>query len=209
MSRKASESLRSLGVELHIGSIATTVDADGLIVRDKEGTQTRYEAATVLWTAGVEAPAVAAALAKATGAERDRAGRIVVQEQAARCRRGCHAVGAVCGSPDSAPPRWTGPGEPGQVPRSRLGCLHIPRARRRVGRPAAAVGLPRLARLAVHPHRAFLTGYRNRVGAILTWWLAFSLDIRRERAFTTREVGIMTDIYQTLPEQAAGRATGG
>src|SRR4029453_10939636 len=34
---------------------------------------------TVLWTAGVAAPPLAAALAKATGAEQDRAGRLVVQ----------------------------------------------------------------------------------------------------------------------------------
>ncbi len=38
-------------------------------------------------------------------------------------------------------------------------------------------------------HIAFLTGYRNRVGAILTWWLAFTRDSRRERAFTTAQVG--------------------
>ena len=38
-------------------------------------------------------------------------------------------------------------------------------------------------------HIAFLTGYRNRLGAILTWWSAFTRDRRRERAFTTREVG--------------------
>jgi NADH:ubiquinone reductase (H+-translocating) len=28
---------------------------------------------------------------------------------------------------------------------------------------------------------AFLTGYRNRLGAILTWWLAFTRDVRRAR----------------------------
>jgi NADH dehydrogenase len=33
-------------------------------------------------------------------------------------------------------------------------------------------------------HIAFLTGYRNRVGAVLGWWLAFTRDIRRERSFT-------------------------
>ncbi len=28
-------------------------------------------------------------------------------------------------------------------------------------------------------HIAFLTGYRNRLGALLTWWPAFSRDVRR------------------------------
>src|SRR5215831_14083678 len=41
-------------------------------------------------------------------------------------------------------------------------------------------------------HIAFLTGYRNRAGAILTWWLAFTRDSRRERAFTTRAAGCRT-----------------
>jgi NADH:ubiquinone reductase (H+-translocating) len=40
---------------------------------------TSYDAGTVLWTAGVEAPPLAAAVASATGAQRDKAGRIVVQ----------------------------------------------------------------------------------------------------------------------------------
>jgi NADH dehydrogenase FAD-containing subunit len=35
------------------------------------------EMGTILWTAGIEAPALAAAVARATGAEQDRAGRLV------------------------------------------------------------------------------------------------------------------------------------
>jgi NADH:ubiquinone reductase (H+-translocating) len=50
-------------------------------------------------------------------------------------------------------------------------------------------------------HIAFLTGYRNRVGAILTWWVAFTRDSRRERAFTMARVGIMDDLYDR-PEAA-------
>ena len=41
----------------------------------------------------------------------------------------------------------------------------------------------------------FLTGYRNRLGAILTWWPAFTRDVRRERAFTTQQVATMHDVY--------------
>jgi NADH dehydrogenase len=80
LSRAASRTLGRLGVELHMGSIVTSVDADGLVARGRDGSETRYDAKTVLWTAGVEAPPFAAALAAATGAERDHAGRIVVQD---------------------------------------------------------------------------------------------------------------------------------
>src|SRR5207249_8303676 len=66
------------GVELHMGSIVTHVDPDGLQVRDHDGKVTRYDARNVLWTAGVEAPPLAKAVAEAAGAQQDRAGRIVV-----------------------------------------------------------------------------------------------------------------------------------
>ena len=59
-------------------SRVTSVDADGLLVSDSEGQVQRYDAGTVLWTAGVEAPTIAKRLALATGASRDRAGRIKV-----------------------------------------------------------------------------------------------------------------------------------
>ena len=52
-------------------------------------------------------------------------------------------------------------------------------------------------------HIAFLTGYRNRVGAILTWWLAFTRDSRRERAFTTSQVGLVADVYDEFSQVSA------
>ncbi len=58
-------------------------------------------------------------------------------------------------------------------------------------------------------HIAFLTGYRNRVGALLTWWVAFTRDVRRERAYTTREVGRVRDIYQPVEEAGTPAAPPG
>lgn len=79
LSRKAARTLDTLGVEVHLNSIVTEVDDRGLTVRRKNGDTDRVEARTVLWTAGVEAPPLATALARATGAEQDRAGRIKVE----------------------------------------------------------------------------------------------------------------------------------
>src|SRR5690349_12428328 len=78
LSRHAARALGQIGVEVATGSVVTLVDADGLVVRDADGVSTRHAAGTVLWTAGVEAPPVLAALAAATGAARDRAGRVLV-----------------------------------------------------------------------------------------------------------------------------------
>ncbi|MGA8729839.1 MAG: FAD-dependent oxidoreductase, partial [Terracidiphilus sp.] len=41
-------------------------------------------------------------------------------------------------------------------------------------------------------HIAFLTGYRNRVGAVLGWWFAFTRDVRRERTYTTDDTPATT-----------------
>src|SRR5260370_42558145 len=44
-------------------------------------------------------------------------------------------------------------------------------------------------------HIAFLIGYRNRVGAVLTWWLAFTRDSRPDRAFPVQEVKAFRGVY--------------
>src|SRR5206468_5133194 len=80
LSAMAARDLKKLGVELHMGSIVTEADPQGVKVKDHDGNITRYEAGTILWTAGVQAPPLAAAVAKATGAEQDRAGRLCVSD---------------------------------------------------------------------------------------------------------------------------------
>ena len=71
LSQKAAKALDELGVEQHMGSIVTHVDQGYVLVRDHDGQETRYDVGTVLWTAGVEAPPLAKALAAATGAKQD------------------------------------------------------------------------------------------------------------------------------------------
>jgi NADH dehydrogenase len=220
LSAKAAAGLRALGVELHLGSIVTGVDGRGLDVRDGTGATDRYAAGTVLWAAGVEAPPFAKALAEATGALRDRAGRIEVE------------------------PDLTVPGHPEiSVVGDLMSRDHLPGvaevamqaglyAGRRIehrmhGRPVrpfryhdlgSAAYLSRgNAVVSAGPlrfggfggwlawlflHLAFLTGYRNRVGAVLTWAAAFARDARRERTFTTQEIETLRDVYDDTAEPA-------
>jgi NADH dehydrogenase len=44
-------------------------------------------------------------------------------------------------------------------------------------------------------HIGFLTGYRNRVGAVLGWWFAFTRDVRRERTFTLDDMPVPSGAY--------------
>jgi NADH:ubiquinone reductase (H+-translocating) len=214
LSAKATAELEALGVELHMGSMVTSVERDGLVVRDKQGRETRYEAATVLWAAGVEAPPIAGALARAAGAEQDRSGRIIVQDDltirghpeisvvgdmmSLRHLPGVAEVAMQSGSYAGRRVKRELAGEPAGKPFKYydLGsAAYIAR-----GRAVLSAGPVKLGGFAgwvgwLFVHIAFLTGFRNRFGAILTWWLAFTRDIRRERAYTTRQVGLVEDIY--------------
>ncbi|MET7299659.1 NAD(P)/FAD-dependent oxidoreductase [Embleya sp. NPDC005575] len=204
LAHRAARTLRGLGVEIHLGTMVTDVDAHGLTVRDRDGKTTRFDARTVLWTAGVEAPPIAADLARATGAKQDRAGRILVepdltvpghpeirvtgdvmslnrlpglaevamQSGAYAGRSVRHAVEGRTKKPK--PFKYRDLGSAAYIARGRavvkVGRLHL----------SGFTGW--LAWLFVH--LAFLTGFRSRLGAVLSWSVAFTTSSRRERAFT-------------------------
>jgi NADH dehydrogenase len=227
LSGKAAASLNRLGVEMHLGTRVTNVDESGLDVRGADGTTEHYDAATVLWTAGVAAPPLATALAKATGAEQDRAGRVVVGDDLTvpghpeifvtgdmmslnklpgvaevAMQTGMHAgrrikdelrrSGSEGGSGGSSSRASTA--KPFKY-RDLGSAAYIARGDAVVsGGPLKLHGLIGWFSW-LFIHIAFLTGFRNRVGALLTWWVAFTRDIRRERAFTDKPVGMLQKIY--------------
>jgi len=55
-------------------------------------------------------------------------------------------------------------------------------------------------------HIGFLTGYRNRIGAVFSWWFAFTRDIRRERTFTIDDLPAAAGAYSYIesPPDSAG-----
>lgn len=74
---KARKHLAALGVDVQTSAMVEDVDADGVRVKRGEHSE-RMEAATVLWGAGVRPSLFGHILAEATGAPRDRGGRIEV-----------------------------------------------------------------------------------------------------------------------------------
>ena len=78
LSKAAEKSLIELGVQTRANSMVTDVDEHGVTIRsgDKE---TRIEARTVLWAAGVQASPLGKVVAERTGAELDKAGRVSVE----------------------------------------------------------------------------------------------------------------------------------
>ncbi|MDI2125059.1 NAD(P)/FAD-dependent oxidoreductase [Yinghuangia seranimata] len=213
----AARTLAKLGVELYMHTVVTQIDADGLVARDKEGTETRHDAGTVLWTAGVQAPALAKTLAEATGAPSDRAGRICVAPDLTvpghpeitvigdlmsldklpgvaevAMQGGLYAAHRIkreiAGDTKAKPFRYRDLGSAAYISR---------------GNAVVSVGPLRFGGLMgwltwLFIHIAFLTGYRNRAGAILTWATAFSRDVRRERAFLTSGIDVHRDPYASI-----------
>jgi NADH dehydrogenase len=75
---KAKQKLERLGVEVQLGAMVVGVDADGLDVRDADGSTRRIPSRTKVWAAGVSASPLGRQLAEQSGAEIDRAGRVHV-----------------------------------------------------------------------------------------------------------------------------------
>jgi NADH dehydrogenase len=220
LSAMAERDLTKLGVELHMGSLVTHVDRDGLEVKDHDGKVTRHDAGTILWTAGVQAPPLATAVAKATGAQQDRAGRILVDKDltipghpdilvtgdmmsldklpglAEVAMQSGHYAGRkiLLESQDATfgkPFRYHDLGSAAYICRGRA--VVSTRGMHFGGFPGWVAWL--------FIHIGFLTGWRNRLGALFSWWFAFTRDLRRERGFTIDDMPVTA--YDTLPGPAA------
>ena len=79
LSASAEKQLRSLGVTPVLRTTVVGIDEGAIEVEPREGERERIPARTKVWAAGVAASPLAQQLAEATGAERDRQGRIVVE----------------------------------------------------------------------------------------------------------------------------------
>ncbi|MEQ7009279.1 NAD(P)/FAD-dependent oxidoreductase [Actinopolymorpha sp. B17G11] len=225
LSARARDTLRRLGVELHMRALVTSVDQDGLTARKEDGTEVRHDAGTVLWTAGVAAPPLAHAIARATGAEQDRSGRIRVERDLTiRGHPEISVVGDLM-SVDRLPGVAETAMQAGHYTGARLRRLAEGRAHSRhpfryrdlgsaayIARGQAVVARGRLRcggfigwLLWLVVHIAFLTGFRNRLMAVATWLVAFTREVRPERAFTTREIDAARDIYAVIAASQAGK----
>ena len=77
LSAKAAAGLAELGVTVREGVRATAIDSRSVTIEVGEETE-RIPTRTVIWAAGVQAVPLTGTLARATGADTDRAGRIAI-----------------------------------------------------------------------------------------------------------------------------------
>jgi NADH:ubiquinone reductase (H+-translocating) len=78
LQRYTRQRLERMGVDILLNTAARAMDQTSVTVKGPEGDR-RIAARTKVWAAGVQASPLAAMLAKATGADTDRAGRIAVR----------------------------------------------------------------------------------------------------------------------------------
>jgi NADH dehydrogenase len=204
---KATKELTHLGVDLRMGARVVGVDLSGVDLLDGSGATSHLDAHTTIWAAGVEASPLAAELAKACGAETDRAGRVAVLPDLSLPG---HPEVFVIG--DMA----TINNLPGVAEVAMQGGLHASNTivRRLQGKPTRdfryrdlgtvatvgrfrAIASVRRLRLSGFPgwvvwafvHLAFLTGFGNRLTTLLKWTRSFIGRGRPERQFSVLHTG--------------------
>src|SRR4051794_19373605 len=79
LSTKAERALERLGITPLLGRTVVGIDHERVTLQPTAGSRERVSARTTIWAAGVGASPLAGALAKATGAVVDRAGRVTVE----------------------------------------------------------------------------------------------------------------------------------
>jgi NADH dehydrogenase len=95
--------LEKMGVEVRLNTAATDMDADSITVKGPEGVDT-ITARTKIWAAGVQASPLAAMLAKVTGTDTDRAGRLAVDPDCSLPgAEGVYAIGDMVSTVDRLP----------------------------------------------------------------------------------------------------------
>jgi NADH:ubiquinone reductase (H+-translocating) len=217
LSAKGARGLERLGIEIHTGSIVSSVDRDGVVVKSGDDEQ-RIAARTKVWAAGVQASPLARMLGEASGAEVDRAGRVSVLPD---CTLPGHPEVFAIGDMMSLG------GLPGVAEVAMQQGIHASRTIKRrlrgqdsnqfryrdlgsmaaISRFRAIVSFKGI-RLSgflgwmtwMFVHLAFLTGFKNRFATIGRWAVAFIGNGRPQRTITMQQV-----ISRVAIEQAGGQ----
>jgi NADH dehydrogenase len=205
LARMTARDLTRMGVEVHLGAMVTDMDREGVEVTQSDGTTLRIESATKVWAAGTRASPLGARLAEATGVPLDKAGRVLVGPDCSvpgypdifvvgdmmalddlpgvaevAMQSGAHAAHAIGR-------RLKGDSTPRAFHYHDLGTLAVISRFRAVADigPVKVGGLVGwLIWLVVH--LTFLTGFKNRFGALARWGVSFVGRGRYERALIGR-----------------------
>jgi NADH:ubiquinone reductase (H+-translocating) len=207
LARMTRRDLTRMGVEIHLDTTVTDMDEKGVEITKRDGSTEWIPAGIKVWAAGTRASGLGATVATAAGAETDKAGRVVVR---ADCSLPTHPEVFVVG--DLMAHRDDLPGVAEVAMQSGAHAAHSIE-RRLQGKPTKPFHYRDLGTLAVISrfravakigpirvggfvgwllwlvvHITFLTGFKNRFGALTRWLVSFIGRGRYERALTGRWV---------------------
>ncbi len=204
---RAARDLRELGVELHLGTMVTGVDEQGVDTNSSNPRLQRIAAATKIWAAGVQGSPLGRLLAKAPGVELDPVGRVRVETDCTlpghpevfvigdlmsldnlpgvtqvAIQSGRHSaqtiVGRLAGDTTCRPFRYRDVGRLAMI--SRLRAVAVVGTLAVSGLPAWLLWL--LVRL------TSLAGFKNRASVLFNWAVAFLGRGRAQRVISAQQV---------------------
>jgi NADH dehydrogenase len=202
VSRLTARDLSRMGVEIHLNAMVTDVNTECVEITKGDGSKERVPAATKVWAAGTRASGLGASLAEAAGAEVDKAGRVLVEPD---CSLPGHPEIFVVGdlmALDDLPgvaevAIQTGAHAAHSVERRLQGKEPKPFRYHDLGTLAAIARFRAVAHIGplqldgfvgwllwLVVHITFLTGFKNRFGALARWAVSFVGRGRYERALT-------------------------
>jgi NADH dehydrogenase len=202
VSRLTARDLGRMGVEIHLDAMVTDLTTEDVEITKDDGSKERIPAASKVWAAGTRASGLGASLAEAVGAEVDKAGRVFVEPD---CSLPGHPEVFVVGdlmALDDLPgvaevAIQTGAHAAHSIERRLQGKEPKPFRYYDLGTLAAIARFRAVAHIGplqvdgfvgwllwLVVHITFLTGFKNRFGALARWAVSFVGRGRYERALT-------------------------
>jgi NADH dehydrogenase len=201
VAKMAARDLGRMGVEIRLGTKVTDLGQGWVALTKPDGTDERIDAATVVWAAGMRGSSLGEEVVRVTGAAVDRMGRVEVESDCSvpgypnlfvvgdlmalndlpgvaevAIQSGIHAAHVIRrrirGDGETRPFRYHDLGT--------LAAISRFRAVAKVG-PFSFGGFPGWV-LWLVVHLTFLTGFKNRFGALARWAVSFVGRGRAERA---------------------------
>jgi NADH:ubiquinone reductase (H+-translocating) len=207
LGEKTKRELEDLGVEVILGAMVTDVDERGIEMKFKDGRVERINTVTKIWAAGVQASSLTRTLSEQSGAPLDRAGRIgvnpdltlpghpevfvvgdminldnlpgVAQVAIQGAKYAAKEIeNRLADKPPQQPFKYFDKGSMAIISRFRAVAM--------VGKLRLTGVVAWLMWLAVH--LVYLTGFKNRVSALMRWAITFVSNDRSERTTTEQQI---------------------
>ncbi len=207
LGEKTKVELERLGVEVVLGAMVTDVDERGIEMKFKDGRVEHVDSVTKIWAAGVQANPLGRTLSEQTGAPLDRAGRIAVNpDLTLPGHPEVFVVGdmmALDNLPGVAQVAIQGAkyaakeidnrleSKPSQGPfqyfdKGSMAIISRFRAVAMIGKVRLTGVIAWLMWLGLH--LIYITGFKNRVTALLHWFVSFIGRGRSERTTTEQQI---------------------